>query len=209
MAYEFQAGAQFLVNTQISGTQGVPSIARLTDGGFIIAWEDDSGTLGDDSLNGIKAQRYDVSGASVGSEFYLLTVLLQDLKFGIRSLRRTPAFTAVVIAVMALGIGVNTMVFSMVYGVMLRPLPLPGAERLVSVDNYEKKQGSAEDFELSLARCALLVQVGEPRRFRFVMATLELDKPCVFRFSLVVEVGKLGGFDALLHAQRLERAFVL
>jgi predicted permease len=76
-------------------------------------------------------------------------VLLQDLKFGIRSLRRTPAFTAVVIAVMALGIGVNTMVFSMVYGVMIRPLPLPGAERLVSIDNWEIERASNGDFDLS------------------------------------------------------------
>ena len=78
-----------------------------------------------------------------------MDVLLQDLRFGLRSLRRTPAFTAVVIAVMALGIGVNTMVFSMVYGVMMRPLPLPGAERLVSIDNYSKKRGPEEDFNLS------------------------------------------------------------
>lgn len=75
--------------------------------------------------------------------------LLQDLRFGIRSLRRTPAFTAVVIAVMALGIGVNTMVFSMVYGVMLRPLPLPGSERLVSVNNYSIKEGPKDDWNVS------------------------------------------------------------
>src|SRR6185436_14773290 len=44
---------------------------------------------------------------------------------------------------------VNTMVFSMFYGVMLRPLPLPGSERLVSLDTWEKKRGPKEDFNFS------------------------------------------------------------
>src|SRR5262245_26306075 len=70
-----------------------------------------------------------------------MDILLQDLRYAFRSLRRSPGFAAVVVAVMALGIGVNTMIFCMVYGVMLRPWPLPQFDRVVTftVDNKEKE----------------------------------------------------------------------
>jgi putative ABC transport system permease protein len=67
-----------------------------------------------------------------------MDILLQDLRFALRSLKRSPGFTAVVVAVLALGIGVNTMIFCMVYGVMLRPWPLPGFERVMTVVESNK-----------------------------------------------------------------------
>jgi len=67
-------------------------------------------------------------------------VLLQDLKFAFRSLRRSPGYTAIVVAVMALGIGLNTMVFSMVYGVLYRPMPLPESQRLVAMENWNPRR---------------------------------------------------------------------
>ena len=63
-----------------------------------------------------------------------MDILIQDVKFALRSLRRSPGFTAVVVAVMALGIGVNTMIFCMVYGVMIRPWPLPQFDRVLTVN---------------------------------------------------------------------------
>jgi predicted permease len=62
--------------------------------------------------------------------------LLQDARYGLRMLRRTPAFSAVVILTLALGIGLNTAVFSVFNAVLLRPLAYPSADRLVSVSNY-------------------------------------------------------------------------
>ena len=71
-----------------------------------------------------------------------MDVLVQDIRFALRSLRRTPGYTAIVIAMMALGIGVNTMVFSMVYGVMYRPLKLGDPNSLMMVQHTQPKLGS-------------------------------------------------------------------
>ena len=59
--------------------------------------------------------------------------LLHDLRFALRSFSRTPGFTLVVIATLALGIGANTALWSVVDRVLLRPLPFPEPERLVAV----------------------------------------------------------------------------
>jgi predicted permease len=56
---------------------------------------------------------------------------LQDLRYGLRSLIRNRAFTAATIVTLALGLGVNVAVFSLVYGVLLRPLPYANGDRLV------------------------------------------------------------------------------
>ncbi len=69
-----------------------------------------------------------------------MEILLQDLRFALRSLRRTPGFTAVVVAVLALGIGVNTMIFSMVYGIMLRAWPLPEFDRVMTIREVSKEK---------------------------------------------------------------------
>jgi hypothetical protein len=59
--------------------------------------------------------------------------LIQDVRYSLRTLRRSPGFTAVVVLTLALGIGANTAIFSMFEGIVLSPLPYREAERLVTV----------------------------------------------------------------------------
>lgn len=63
----------------------------------------------------------------------VLDTLLQDVRFGIRVLLKTPGFSATAVLVLALGIGVNCAIFSLVNALLFRPLPVPTPSALVGI----------------------------------------------------------------------------
>src|SRR5947209_9087884 len=68
-----------------------------------------------------------------------IEILVQDLRFGLRMITHNPGFSALVILTLALGIGANTAIFSVVYGVLLRPLPYADGSKLVVLKQQATK----------------------------------------------------------------------
>jgi len=79
------------------------------------------------SIDRLKEQVYEVQAGN------WLHSIASDCRYGVRQLRKNPGFATVAILTLALGIGANTALFSVVNGVLLNPLPYPHAEELVSI----------------------------------------------------------------------------
>ncbi|HEX3644690.1 MAG TPA: ABC transporter permease [Vicinamibacterales bacterium] len=115
---------------------------------------------------------------------------MQDVRYALRSLRKQPIFTLVAILTLTLGIGANTAIFSLIYQVLLRPLPYAAAERLVfvwnsyplmglpqasvSIPDYLDRKSQAqgiEDATLFSFRPVNLTMQGQPEQLRGLAVT--------------------------------------
>src|SRR5262249_34178929 len=72
---------------------------------------------------------------------------MNNLRFAVRQLIKNPAFSAVAIITLALGIGANTAIFSIVNAVLLRPLPYPDADRIMVLN---ESSGPGQDYSVAL-----------------------------------------------------------
>src|SRR5438552_11645768 len=70
----------------------------------------------------------------------------QDVRHSLRLMRRDPAFTFTALTTLALGIGLNTAIFSVAYGVLWRPLPYPDSDRLIIVSSAQQTEKGPRTF---------------------------------------------------------------
>ncbi len=147
--------------------------------------------------------------------------LWQDLRFALRSMRQRPGFSAVVVFTLALGIGANTAIFSLIYSVLLRPLPYhePGRLAMLWTDDratgdhearvslldfadWKNRSSTFEDMTLFGGQTFLLGTDGSPERSR------EARVPSNF-FSLLGVKPILGRVFSVEEEKRAERVVVL
>jgi predicted permease len=127
----------------------------------------------------IQDRGYDVRGAGV------LGTILQDLKYGVRQLRLRPSFSIVAASTLALGLGVSTALFSLIDAALLRPLPYPNPEELVTLDVVEPRQGgepaqyapSIGDIRRWRTLTTIISHVGSGRVSGFVPLVVETKTP--------------------------------
>ena len=123
-----------------------------------------------------------MSGTS-GSHFPYLNGMSNDLRFALRMILAHRWFSAAVVVTLALGIGVNTMVFTLVNAVLLKPVAVPGGSRLVAISHQNLTQGDG----------SMRFSLPAFRDYRSQASSLERSKPPAVRRAFLAN-------GAILHS---------
>jgi putative ABC transport system permease protein len=116
---------------------------------------------------------------------------MNDLRFALRQLRKSPGFTLIAVLTLALGIGANTAIFSVVYAVLLSPLPYPQADRIMAVQSRNlheelKGQGFAPAGFRDVEKQAVSFESIAASRYNYDNLT-RVEKPTSLTGSLVTQ----------------------
>src|ERR1700743_2813313 len=105
--------------------------------------------------------------------------LLQDLRFAIRQLRKSPGFALTTILTLALGIGATTAIFSLINAVLLRPLPFPEPDRLMS----------AAPLDISITKVGVPGSIGFPSFFDWREQNPSFESLAAYRHNSLTLTG--------------------
>ena len=122
-----------------------------------------------------------------------LSGFVQDVRYAMRLLRRQPRYTLLAVLTMALGISATTVLFSLTYGLLMKPLPWPGSERLVVVSEtrggspprfgsfsnaaylaWREEARAVEEIAAWSQRTVTIAGAGDPERIRIADASASL-----------------------------------
>ncbi len=122
------------LDAELRGYEAMLQEEKIRDG----MKRDDAKRAARIELGGSEQVKEEVRAARAG---VWLETFWQDIRFGARTLRKNPGFTAVAVLTLALGIGANTAIFSVVYAVLLQPLPYRDPARLVALNETTPRVG--------------------------------------------------------------------
>src|ERR1043166_4154395 len=172
----------------VGGTAAVPGVAARSARVRVRG----GGAAGHDGVGELRALAAGGAGRSDGGvEVRVMDALLADLRYALRTLAKSPGFTLVAVLTLALGVGANSLLFSVIYAELLRPLPYPEPGRIVSLGVVPNDARAARQFADVVPHTAYFAWRDQSRSF----AALTAYRPDLVDFGNGVARERVRGAD--------------